>query len=251
MSQDQKEVSVSVRGASPGGISRREAIQWVMAAVAASTMPTNVFGQPVGRTPTPQEHAAAVLPGPVPGGYGTDPNLTKTYKPGDLWPLTFNEPQKKTAASLADVILPRDKWGPAASELGVPAMIDEWISSPYPAQQGDKPVVLDGLGWIETESTKRFSKPFAELSDEQKHAICDDICFSGTAKEEFHKAAHFFSKFRSIAASAYYSTPAGWNAIGYVGNVPLTRFEGPPASVLKKLGVTQTVKDPDDEDDKN
>ncbi len=250
MSQDEKEVSVSVRGAAAGGLSRREAIQWVMAAVAASAMPVNAFGQPVGRTPVPQEHAASQPVGLVPGGYGSDPNLLKAYKPGDLWPLTFNEPQKKAAASLADVILPRDKWGPAASELGVPAMIDEWISSPYPGQQGDRPVILEGLGWIDAESAKRFSKPFAELSDEQKHAICDDVCFTETAKPEFHKAAHFFSRFRSIAASAYYATPAGWNAIGYVGNVPLTRFEGPPASVLKKLGVTQTVKDPDEEDGK-
>ncbi len=250
MSQDNNPVSVSVRGSAPGGISRREAIQWVMAAVAASTMPANVFGQPVGRTALPQEHAATEPAISVPGGYGTDPNLLKAYKPGDLWPLTFNEPQKKTAASLADVILPRDKWGPAASELGVPAMIDEWVSSPYPQQQGDRPVVVDGLTWIEAESTKRFSKSFVELSDEQKHSICDDICFTGSAKPEFQKAAHFFSRFRSIAASAYYATPAGWNAIGYVGNVPLTRFEGPPASVLKKLGVTQTVKDPEDEDDK-
>jgi hypothetical protein len=243
-------VSVSVRGAAPGGMSRREAIKWVMAAVAASTMPGKVFGQEAGRTALPQEHAATQPVGLVPGGYGTDPNLLKSYKPGDLWPLTFSEPQKKAAASLADVVLPRDKWGPAASELGVPAMIDEWVSSPYPATQGDRPVVLDGLGWIDAESNKRFSKPFAELSDEQKHTICDDICFTGAAKEEFRKAAHFFSRFRSIAASAYYGTQAGWAAIGYVGNVPLTRFDGPPASVLKKLGVTQTVKDPDEEDDK-
>ena len=34
------------------------AIQWVMAAVAASALPADVFGLPVGRTPTPQEHAA-------------------------------------------------------------------------------------------------------------------------------------------------------------------------------------------------
>jgi len=250
VSQDQKEVSVTVRGASPGGVSRREAMQWVLAAVAASTMPGKVFGQEVGRTPTPQEHAAKQAGELVPGGYGMDPNLTKTYKPGDVWPLTFNEPQKKASASLADVILPRDKWGPAASELGVPAMIDEWVSSPYPQTQGDRPVVLDGLGWIDAESGKRFSKPFAELSDEQKHAICDDICFTGTAKPEFRKAADFFSRFRSIAASAYYGTLQGWAAIGYVGNVQMTRFDGPPASVLKKLGVTQTVKDPEEEEDK-
>jgi hypothetical protein len=130
---------------------------------------------------------------------------------------------------------------PAASEVGVVAMIDEWISAPYPNQQADRPVVVDGLAWIEVESKKRFNKGFAELSEQQKHAICDDICFTGNAKPPFKQAAHFFSRFRTICASAYYATPEGWKAIGYVGNVALGRFDGPPPEVLQKLGVTQTV----------
>ena len=48
-------------------------------------------------------------------------------------------------------------------------------------------------------------------------------------------------KFRALAASAYYGTEAGWKAIGYVGNVPLASFDGPPKEVLEKLGVEQTV----------
>jgi len=54
------------------------------------------------------------------------------------------------------------------------------------------------------------------------------------------KAAHFFSRFR--AAPAYYATPQGWKAIGYVGNVQLPPFDGRPPEVLAKLGVTQTVQ---------
>ncbi|MDB5318954.1 MAG: Tat pathway signal protein [Phycisphaerales bacterium] len=164
------------------------------------------------------------------------------HQPGDLWPLTFTAAQRKTATALADVILPKDELGPAASSVGVVEMVDEWVSAPYPAQQADRPVILDGLAWIETESTKRFGKLFAALSEAQKHAICDDICFHATAKAEFKKAAGFFSRFRSLCAGAYYGTPEGWRAIGYVGNVPLQSFDGPPAEVLAKLGVVQTVK---------
>ena len=56
------------------------------------------------------------------------------------------------------MILPRDQLGPAASEVGVVEMIDEWVSAPYPQQQTDRPVVLEGLAWIEAESRKRFGK---------------------------------------------------------------------------------------------
>jgi len=168
--------------------------------------------------------------------------LVEIHQPGDLWPLTFTSAQRKTAKALADVILPKDEYGPAASAVGVVEMVDEWVSAPYPAQQADRPIIIDGLAWIEAESNKRFGKLFGDVSEEQKHAICDDICFHGTAKGEFKKGAAFFSRFRSLCAGAYYGTPEGWQAIGYVGNVPLQSFDGPPAAVLEKLGVLQTVK---------
>ena len=107
----------------------------------------------------------------------------------------------------------------------------------------DRPVILDGLAWLEAESGKRFGgKGFADLPAEQKQAICDDVSYAGTAKPEFKKAAHFFSRFRSLCAGAYYATPAGWKAIGYVGNVALPSFDGAPQEVLKMLDVVQTVK---------
>lgn len=203
-----------------------------MAAVAASALP--VASQAV------TKRAASRPSGPA-EPYGGDPNLLKVYEPGDLWPLTFTDAQRKTASVLADLIIPKDRLGPAASEVGVPAMIDEWISAPYPEQQADRPIVLQGLAWLDAEAQKRFGKPFAQLEATQHHAICDDICFTETAKPPFREAAEFFSKFRSICAGAYYATPAGFQAIGYVGNVPLEKFDGPPPEVLQRLGVTQTV----------
>jgi hypothetical protein len=247
-------VTVSGTGRPAGGLSRRQTLQWVLGAVAASQLPTptgggggagdQAFGQEVGRTPTPQEQAAKVPPGiEPPGGYGTDPNLTKQYKPGEVWPLTFTPAQKAAATALADTILPADGYGPAASAVGVVEMIDEWVSAPYPQQKADRPVVLDGLTWLDAEAVKRFGgKPFATLADEQRRAICDDVCHPPAAKPEFKKAAGFFARFRGLCAGAYFATPAGWKAIGYEGNVALESFDGPPPAVLAKLGVTQTVK---------
>ena len=225
----------------PGRISRRQAMQWVLAAAAASQLPAVASADPAGQSPSAQKHAAAHA-APAGAGYGTDPKLTAFHHPGDVWPLTFTAGQRKTVTALADVILPKDQYGPAASEVGVVEMLDEWISAPYPQQQADRPVILDGLAWLAAESQERFGKTFADLTGDQQHALCDDICFTRTAKPQFRKAAGFFSKFRSLCASAYYATPEGWKAIGYVGNVALASFDGPPPEVLEKLGVTQTVK---------
>ena len=237
-------VPVTVNGAPAGRISRRDALRWVMAttAAAAALPASGGFAQEVGRKTAPQEDAAR-QPDPVyPGGYGTDPRLMKFYKPGDVWPLTFTAEQHRTASALADVILPADDLGPAASAAGVVEMLDEWVSAPYPVQQADRPIVLDGLAWLDAESGERFGKPFADLSAEQHRAICDDIYFAETAKPALAKPAAFFARFRWLSAAAYYATPAGWRAIGYVGNEALASFDGPPPAVLERLGVTQTVE---------
>jgi hypothetical protein len=216
---------------------RRTVLKWFAAITVTSSLPGFGADSPA---------AAAETPAPSGGthqvkGYGTDPVLGKFYAPGDFWPLTFSAGERKAATALADLILPADHLGPAASEVRTPDYIDEWISAPYPVQQKDREVILPGLAWIEEESRKRFGKEFAALADEQKRAIADDICWPADAKPEFKKAAAFFVKFRALAASAYYGTEAGWKAIGYVGNVPLATFDGPPKEVLERLGVEQTV----------
>lgn len=176
-----------------------------------------------------------------PQGYGTDPDLTKLYKPGDVWPLTLSGAQKKVTIALADVIFPADDLGPSASSLRVPDYIDEWVSAPYPVQQKVRPIILEGLDGLDAESVQRFKKPFAQLNPTQQIAMCDDFCDVAKTQAAFLKLAKFFEAFRILAAGAYYSTPAGWKAVGYVGNVPSATFDGPPPEVLKQLGVKQTV----------
>jgi hypothetical protein len=204
-------------------LDRRDAIKWMMAAAAAASVADRIaFGAAAAKSAT---------------GYGSDPDLLKTYKPGDLWPLTFTPAQRASAAALCDVILPADAKGPAASTVGVHDFIDEWISAPYPGHDTDRKIVLDGLAWLEAEAQKRFKNGFVNLVARQKNAICDDICYAPEAKPEFRQAAQFFRKFRDLASGGYYSTPEGMKDIGYTGNVVLDKFEGPPPEVLKKLGL--------------
>jgi Gluconate 2-dehydrogenase subunit 3 len=201
---------------------RREAIKWMLAATATiSVLDGQSFGAGVGAA-----------------GYGTDPNLMEVYKPGALWPLTFTDQQRRAAAALCDEILPADDKSPSASKLKVHDFIDEWISAPYPKQQEDRTMILQGFTWLEVESNKRFRKPFIELTERQKHQICDDICSLRKCVPEFKPAAEFFAKFRLLSMAGFYTTPEGMKDIQYVGNVPLTRFDGAPAEVLRYLKLT-------------
>jgi hypothetical protein len=56
-------------------------------------------------------------------------------------------------------------------------------------------------------------------------------------------SAHaFFRLLRDLVASGYFTTPVGMRDIGYVGNMPLAKFEGPPAELIQKLGLADEVK---------
>ncbi len=203
---------------------RRDAIKWMMTAAASATLfDRSLFGaQPVNG---------------VPGGYGTDPDLLKAYKAGDVWPLTFTDAQRTTAAALCDVIIPADEKGPSASSVKVHEFIDEWISAPYPGHDADKRTILDGLAWLEAESRQRFGNGFVNLVTRQKHAICDDICYLPNAKPAFRQGAQFFRRFRDLTAGGYYTTPEGMKDIGYIGNVAMEKYEGPTPAALKHLGL--------------
>jgi hypothetical protein len=196
-------------------LSRREALKRVIGlSVALSTLEMPAFANTATR------------------GIGTDPNLLKKEIP---WPLILSAEEMKIVSALADVIIPADEFGPASSAVGVPEFINEWVSAPYEQQQGDFKTIKKGLTWIEAESQKRFSKGFASITLEQQTAIVDDMVKDGTDAKK--QANGFFRTFRDRAAGGYYSTPEGWKAIGYVGNVPMAEFPGPPPEVLKHLGL--------------
>jgi hypothetical protein len=212
-----------------GQIDRRQALKWIGAAAAAAA----IFPHATAQDKLPR-------PGAAPAGkrIGTDPVLNKNYVPGDIWPLTLTPKQRKAAAALTDLILPPDNPGDKLpSQLGVQNFVDEWISSPYDETARDRPVIVEGLDWIDAEAQRRFQKDFADLAEPQKCAIADDICGKTAVKKEFKSAQNFFNRFRYLAASGYYSTPQGWKDVGYTGNVPTVNFDGPTPEALKHLGL--------------
>lgn len=143
---------------------------------------------------------------------------------------------------MADVILPNDEWGPAASKLGVPEFIDEWVSAPYPSQQRSRERILPGLKIADALSQERHGKSLAELSPSQISKLIDDAAKAKGARSQLGQAESFFYEFTGLCMGAYYGTPEGWKAIGYVGNTPLPSYDGPPQEVLDRLGLEQTVK---------
>jgi hypothetical protein len=170
-------------------------------------------------------------------GYGTDPKLAKP-EPAP-WSRIMTREQLQAAALLADFILPASGAAPAASALGVPDFIDEWVSAPYPDQVKDRSIVLDGLNGLFWQAQRRFGVSFLAATPAQRAQIMADL------QQPSAGARHaFFKKFRLLVVGAYYTTAAGFKDIGYIGNVARAADPGPSDAVkaaveaqLGKLGL--------------
>lgn len=209
---------------------RRTSLQWMLAASAAWPWLT-------ARAAGGSQAAAA----PNGEGYGTDPNLVAMHHAGEFWPLTFTPAQRRLAQVLSDLIIPADAHSPAASAVGVVDFIDEWVSAPYPTQQRDRSMLLEGFRCLDAQAKQRFGKSFVEARASDRTSLCDEICDATRAAPELRGAASGFALHRDLTAGAFYSTPVGRKDLGYLGNVPRTHFDPPPPKLLRKLKL-QTVE---------
>ncbi len=221
-------------------IDRREALKTIAAAAAAATALDSLTPvvadaqQPIApRRPLP---VAGTAPPPASGPRGTpaDPDLIAPKSP---WPRVLTAPELATLAALCDMIIPADEKSPAASTVGVPAYINEYVSAPYGWAEQSRVRVRGGLTWLDVESVKRFTRRFSALTVAERTRICDDICYWPDAKPEFKAAARFFGEIRNLTQSGFYTSDAGMKDLQYVGNVPLAKWDGPPPEVLRKLGL--------------
>lgn len=214
----------------PARVDRRMALKWISSATASLALP----GSPAFGAASKTGLKAATEPSGK--GYGPDPDIMKMYKPGDLWPLTLSDDQRKLLITLCDIILPADEQSPSASSVGVHDFIDEWISSPYPGQAGDRTTVLRGLDKLEEEAQARSGKGFVKAGAEVQLAICQD--FAKAARKDSKKdPGRCFLRLRDLIAGGYYTTPEGMKDIGYRGNISMASWDGPPKEVLDKLGL--------------
>ena len=62
------------------------------------------------------------------------------------------------------------------------------------------------------------------------------------AGDPLEAASKFFRRFRNLTSAGFFTTPVGMKDLGYVGNVPLATFDGPPADLVARMGLTDEVK---------
>jgi hypothetical protein len=151
-------------------------------------------------------------------------------------PKFFIQREWRLVRMLADYVIPRDARSGSASDAKVPEFMD-FLLSDKDASLASQTSMRGGLAWIDNESRHRFGKTFVAATDAERRQILDDIAFPRNARPEFSHGVAFFSRFRDLTASGFFSSAMGWRDVQYIGNV-FNPWDGCPPAALNKLGVS-------------
>ena len=113
-----------------------------------------------------------------------------------------------------------------------------------------KAEILGGLTWLDRESNRLFSNDFVDASADQQKQIIDRMARAAKAAPEDHLWVEFFSSFRNLIVSGFFSSKVGVKDLPYLGNTAVTEWKGCDPKVWKIIeermqnGYTGLVKVP-------
>jgi hypothetical protein len=149
-------------------------------------------------------------------------------------PRFFTTHEYATVGVLVDLIIPRDERSSSASDVGVPAFMD-FMMLDQPRRQV---AMRGGLAMIDRLSVDRAGKRFVTSTDRERRALLDEIAYTSNPDPGLRQAIAFFSSFRDLTASGFWTTKAGVADLQYQGNVFVSEWTGCPDAALRKLGVS-------------
>lgn len=149
-------------------------------------------------------------------------------------PRFFTAHEWETVRVLVDLVIPRDARSGSATDAAVPEFMD-FIMSEYRDQQLP---MRGGLSWLDRETRRRFAHSFVEATVPERSAVLDDIAYPARAKPEMSQGVAFFTRFRDLTASGFFSSRIGVQDLRYMGNTAVADWQGCPPEALRKLGVS-------------
>ena len=153
-------------------------------------------------------------------------------------PRFFDAHEWATVRALGDLVIPADERSGGATEAQVPEFIDFVLVDPLSDARERERLqtrVRGGLVWLDRECRARFGKPFVECADGERRNVLDAIAWPERVKPGFEAGAAFFTLFRDLVASGYWSSRIGVEDLRYLGNTYVGEWKGCPPEVLARL----------------
>jgi len=147
---------------------------------------------------------------------------TGVYKAKALNPHEYH-----TLEKLADLIVPADDKSPGAVASGACEFID------LLASQNPKllEIYTGGIAWLDQAMMRRYSTDFVSAKPNQQIALLDLIAYRKNESSDLGPGILFFDWARRMVVDAYYTSPAGIKAVGYMGNTSVSKFEVPQEAI--------------------
>ena len=146
---------------------------------------------------------------------------------------TFFTPHELTTITiLGDIIIPRDERSGSASDAKVPEFI-EFIVKDKPEHQVP---LRGGLRWLDQQCFRRFDRAFSDCDQKQQIEMIEEIAYPETAKPIMGPGVAFFDRMRSLTATGFFTSKAGIEDLGYLGNRP-NKWEGVPEDIIRQYGL--------------
>jgi hypothetical protein len=197
-------------------VNRRKVLQMIAATMFASPLSAATIGNT----------------GTLNRGYGSDPDL---LNPVVTWGKYLSKKHLQMLSTLGDFILPEDRFSPKASDLDIVDFVNEWLSAPYEEQVNDRELVLKGLEYLDARASRESNRLFKDISNQQQYKMFVELADAERLADGEEYLGEFFNKLVRLFVGGFYTTEEGMKDIGYIGNVPLTKF-AVEDFVLEKLG---------------
>lgn len=156
-------------------------------------------------------------------------------------PKFYSAHEWKTVRLLSDLVIPPDERSGGATSALVPEFLDQWMMDPLATEaerEGRQTAMRGGLSWLDAECADRFAgRSFLDCSEPERKAVLDDIAWPAKARPEMSQGVEFFTSFRDLVASGFWSSPMGVKDLDYRGNEFVAEWAAPPREVLEKLGL--------------
>jgi len=149
-------------------------------------------------------------------------------------PAFFTAHEYATVAVLVDLIIPRDERSGSATDAGVPEFMD-FMMIDQPRRQI---AMRGGLALVDRLATDRIGKRFVSCTDRERRLVLDEIAYTSNPDAAMSHAIVFFSSFRDLTASGFWTTKMGVADLQYQGNTFVSEWNGCPDAALRKLGVS-------------
>ncbi len=146
----------------------------------------------------------------------------------------FTNNQMTLISKISNLILPPNEFG-SINDAEVPELI-EFMAKDIPSYETP---LKDGLSSLNNHSNKKFEKVFVDCDESQQKSILDLMAYPDPdlSSSEQTDDIKWFTLFRNLTMTGYYTSKVGIEELGYKGNTP-NIWDGVPQDVLDQYGLS-------------